>query len=432
MKILYILPGSGGSFYCENCIRDVALVKALRMKGHDVVMVPLSLPLFTDDPYITKGTPLFFGGINAYLQQTVPLFRRTPRWVDRLFDAPWLISVAAKFARTTRAKGLGNMTISMLRGQQGHQHKEVERLLTWLDHESTPDVIHVTNLLLLGLVRPLKQRLQAPVVCTTMDEDVWLDAMRHDHREACWDILREESRQVDAFVTVSRHYAYIMQNRLALQNGAISVIPIGIDAGGYSTTRTATAPTLGYLARTCEGLGLGTLIDAFIDLKRDELLLRDLRLRVMGGYTGDDRKFIRQQKEKLSEQGMLEDVEFIAELDRESRMRFLESLSVLSVPIPEGEAFGTFIIESLAAGVPVVQPRVGGFTEVVEETGGGILYDPDDPDALRSALFDLLTDEERAHALGSRGRGCVVRDFTITRMVEETIKLYERVAADAQ
>lgn len=432
MKILYILPGSGGEFYCENCIRDVALVKALRLKGHDVVMVPLYLPLFTDDPFIAKDTPTFFGGVNAYLQQKIPLFRHTPRWVDRLFDAPWLIAFAATRAGTTRAKGLGDMTISMLRGPDGHQAKELNRLLSWLDHEPHPDVIHITNLLLLGLARPLKQKLQAPVVCTTMDEDVWLDAMTDGSRATCWELLRRESRQVDGFVTVSRYYADLMQDRLALQNGAINVIPIGIDAGGYSTTRTATTATLGYLARTCESLGLGMLIDAFIELKRDERLLRDLRLRVMGGYTGDDAKFIRQQKEKLTVRGMIHDVEFLSELDRESRMRFFESLTVLSVPIPEGEAFGTFIIESLAAGVPVVQPRVGGFTEVVEETGGGVLYDPEEPGALKQALYDLLTDEERAHALGSRGRGCVVRDFTIARMVDQTIALYERVAGDTR
>ena len=177
MRITQILPGSGGTFYCENCMRDSALARHLIQSGHDVTLMPMYLPIYSDDPALAEGTPIFFGGINAYLQQKLPIFRHTPRWLDRLFDARWVLQIAAKRAGSTRASDLGDMTFSMLQGSEGHQAKEVERMLTWLEAQPTPDVIHVSSVLLLGLAPEIKRRLSAPLVYTSMDEDTWLDEL---------------------------------------------------------------------------------------------------------------------------------------------------------------------------------------------------------------------------------------------------------------
>ena len=156
MKIVHIVPGSGGTFYCENCMRDNALVKALRRMGHDVVMVPLYLPMFADDPELSEDVPVFFGGINVYLQQKLALFRKTPRWLDRLADARWILELAARKAGTTRAAGLGDMTLSMLRGADGNQAKELDRLIKWLAENERPDIVHLSNALLIGLARRIR------------------------------------------------------------------------------------------------------------------------------------------------------------------------------------------------------------------------------------------------------------------------------------
>src|SRR6185436_12737126 len=87
MRLIYLTPGTG-SFYCGTCMRDNALVTALRRLGHDATLVPLYLPLTLDEPDASAGTPLFMGGVNVYLQQKSALFRKTPRWIDRFFDAP--------------------------------------------------------------------------------------------------------------------------------------------------------------------------------------------------------------------------------------------------------------------------------------------------------------------------------------------------------
>ena len=49
MKIVHIVPGSGGTFYCQNCMRDNELIKAFKALGHDIYMVPMYLPLSIED-----------------------------------------------------------------------------------------------------------------------------------------------------------------------------------------------------------------------------------------------------------------------------------------------------------------------------------------------------------------------------------------------
>lgn len=106
MKIIQITPGAGGNFYCENCLRDNALVLELRRLGHETLMVPLYLPLATDGPDATEGAPLFFGGISVHLAERSAFFRKAPRWFRRLLDSPRLLKWAAKRAEMTTFKYL--------------------------------------------------------------------------------------------------------------------------------------------------------------------------------------------------------------------------------------------------------------------------------------------------------------------------------------
>ena len=103
----------------------------------------------------------------------------------------------------------------------------------------------------------------------------------------------------------------------------------------------------------------------------------------------------------------------------------------MCVPVPGGEAFGTYMLESMAAGVPVLQPREGAFPEAIELTGGGELYAPDRPGALAAALRSLLSDPQRVRELGRRGREKVSAEFGIDRMARETVALYRDALAAA-
>ncbi len=429
MKIVMIVPGSGGTFYCENCLRDTALIQALRRRGHDVVMVPMYLPFFTDEPGVAGESPVFFGGINVYLQEKCALFRYAPVWLKRWLDAPWLLGRLARRSGSTRAYGMGRMTLSMLQGMEGHHAAELERMVEWLAREGKPDVVQISTALLIGLARRLRERLGAPVVCLLQDEDTWLDALDDPYKDLCWNAIRDRLKDVDGWVAVSQYYADFFARRTGLADKALSVVYPGIDPSGYGERADVPVDpvrplTIGYLSKMTESLGLGVLVEAFMLLKANPRF-KDLRLRAMGGLLGgEDTAFVGRLKAQLAAQGMLNDVEFRPELDRASRIEFLRTLTVLSVPAPDGAAFGTFLLESMAAGVPVVQPKSGAFPEIIEATGGGLCYTPGTPAGLAEALEQLLGDPDRVAELGQRGRLAVLAQFTVEQMAEKMIKAY--------
>jgi glycosyltransferase involved in cell wall biosynthesis len=403
-------------------MRDGALVQALRSAGEDVVMVPMYLPMFTDGNPIQEDTPVFFGGINVWLQQQVPLFRKTPRWLDRLFDSKWMLRRAARMEGSTSASDLGPMTLSMIEGSGGNQKKEVERLVEWLAEHERPDVVHISNVLLIGLAGEIKAKLKVPVVCSLQDEDWWLDGINPPHNEACWEAIRARTGDVDRFVAVSAWFADRMSERLRVPRDLIDVVHVGIDLKGFeSAPLDFNPPVLGYLSRMNPTLGIDKLVDAFIELKKVQGL-ESLKLKATGGAVGDDLKCVEAQKKKLARAGLSDDAEFIGDFTREERLAFLKTISVMCVPVEQGEAFGSFIVESLAAGVPVVQPKAGAFPELIDATGGGVVYDD-----LTASLKALLLNPEHARELGRKGRTAVLEKFSIEIMAQNIISTYREL-----
>lgn len=429
MKIIHIIPGTGGTFYCQNCIRDVALVRALKSMGHDVLVVPMYLPIRFDAGTMSSDAPVFFGGINVYLQQQFPVFRKTPHWLDRLLDSRWILQLAAAREGTTEAAGLGPMTLSMLQGAKGNQAKELHRLIDWLKQNEKPDVVHFSNALLLGLAGELKEALDVPLVCTLQDEESWLDHINPPHDRLCWEALAECAAVVDAFIVVSNWYAEEMMRRMPLAREKVRVVPLGIELEGRAPGPQAfDPPVLGYLSKMTASLGLGRLTDVFIQLKQKPAL-HALQFRATGGALGADADYVAGLEKRMAEHGFGQDAAFLREFDGAARHQFLQELSVLSVPAMQGEAFGMFLLEAMAAGVPVVQPNLGAYPEVIEATGGGLIYEPGAPDALAEALQALLLDPARARELGRRGREAVFANFGIGRMAADFADVYQSLMA---
>ena len=428
MKIVQICPSSGDSFYCENCLRDAALVKALRRLGHDVLMVPLYLPLSADQTEQLSNAPIFFGGINVYLQQKLALFRKTPRWIDRWFDARPLLAWAGRKAGMTNARDLGETTISMLLGEDGQQVKELDRFVDWLQTEpQKPDIVCLSNILLAGMARRIKERLGVPVVCLLQDEDGFLDGLTSPYAEQAWEIARERARDIDAFLAVSKYFADVMSVRLGSHAARMHVAYLGVELNEY--VRSDNKPgvlTIGFLSRTCPDRGLERLVDAFILLKRKEKL-RSAKLRICGGRMTCDESFLERLRGKLGSAGVLGDVDFLPAFDRPSKLEFLRSLSVLSVPEERPVAYGLYVLEALAMGVPVVEPAIGCFPETLALTGGGVLYEPNTAEKLAEAVEPLLLDAHAAQRLGAEGRAGVTRFFEIGRTAGEMTRIYERI-----
>ncbi len=429
MKIVQLIPGAGNTFYCENCLRDNGLARVLRKLGHDVLPVPLYLPILTDEPSVRlDDVPIFFGGINVYLQQKSALFRKTPRWIDRVFDSPKLLGWAASKASMTNAEDLAETILSMLRGEEGRQVKELERLVAWLSSRESPDVVHFSNALLLGMVRRIKEELNVPVVCSLQDEDIFVDVLPESQRQIIWETLSQRAADVDAFIAVSNYYKDFMCKRLGIPDDRVHVVYNGINLEGYEPAASPlTPPVIGYLERQCRDKGLHTLAEAFVILRRRDRV-QNLKLRVAGGKTGDDEPFLREISQRLDEEGLSDDVEFLPNLSREDKLAFLQTLSIMSVPAEHKEAFGVYVIEALASGVPVVQPRQGAFPELLEATGGGILYEPNDAEALATAIEKLLLNPEHARELGRRGRKAVLKNFSVERMAYDVVRVLEKVA----
>lgn len=424
MKVVQLIPGTGGAFYCQNCMRDAALVRALRSRGVEVTLVPLYLPLNVDAEGLEEHAPVFFGGINVYLQQKFSLFRKTPRWLDKVFDSGWMLRQAAAREGSMSTAKLGDMTLSMLQGRDGNQRKEIERLTQWLKERQKPDLIHASDSLLLGVATELRNTLGVPLVCTLQDEHTWLDALSEPYRSQCWETMSAQARDVDGFIAVSNWYADEMSRRMRIPRDKITVAPVGMELDDIQPAQAPPdPPAIGYLSRLTKSLGVGLLVEAFIQLK-ERGGIPGLKLRLTGGQTAEDTPFLHDIRAELRRHAIDKDFEIVEHFDRHSRHEFLRSLSVLSVPVPGGEAFGTFIIEALACGVPVVQPAAGAFPEIIEKIGGGIIYDPRTEDGLTNALEQLLLDPIRAHELGRKGRDGALAEYSVQKTMENVVAVY--------
>jgi glycosyltransferase involved in cell wall biosynthesis len=429
VNIVQITPGAGG-MYCGGCFRDNALVAVLRKLGHDTLMLPLYLPLTLDEQDQSAGTPIFFSGVNVYLEQKLPWFRVAPVWLHRALASPKLLKLLGRMAGNTRAEEVGELTVSMLRGEEGNQAREVDELVAWLKASHPRDVLSLSNVLLVGMARRLKRELNVPIVCMLQGEDTFLDGLPEAQRAMAWKILSERASDIDLFIAPSHYFGELMAKRLNLPVDQVRVVYNGINLEGYETARpqvkVGRAPILGYFARMCPEKGLGLAVDVFIELKRRGLI-PNLKFRVGGGCGPGDEPFVEEQKGRLEEAGVLADVTFFPNVNRAEKISFLESLDVFSTPALYGEAFGLYVIEAMAAAVPVVQPRHAAFPEIIEATGGGVIAEPN-ATALVMALEDLLLNPLCARALGETGRHAVLQHFNVQRMAEGVLDVYRDAA----
>ncbi len=392
------------------------MARELIAQGHDAVLLPMYLPLTLDEAPANPGAPIFYGGISVYLQQKFAWFRTAPRWVDAFLNHPALLRWVGKYSGMTSGADLGALTHSMLLGDDGRQNRELEHLVDWLVAQGRPDAIWLSTGLLVGLARRLRAALRVPVICSLQGEDSFLDGLAEPWRTRCWELLRARAGDVQRFIAPSRYYGDLMGARLGLDSSQWRVIYNGINLDGLAPVAPLAEPAvIGYLARMTEGKGLGLVVDAFILLKlRGRFPMAVLRC--AGAMTSADEGYVRRLQLKLNAAGCSGDVEFLSNVTREGKAEFLRSLSLLSVPATYGEAFGLYLIEALAAGVPLVQPQCAAFPEIVEATGGGLLYDADDAEGLVKMWELLLGDPVLARDLGRRGRAVVEKDFSVTAM----------------
>ncbi|MEI6674999.1 MAG: glycosyltransferase family 4 protein [Verrucomicrobiota bacterium] len=377
LNIVFLTPGTGG-WYCGACMRDNALAKALHAAGHEVSLLPMYLPLQLDEEMLEspRAMPVFFGGINIYLQQKFALFRHTPAWLDKLLNHPRLLRKAAGHSHMTSARDHGELTLAMLRMGDSSLDKELDKLCAWLEQER-PDILCLSTALQAGMIRELKRRLGGvKVICCFQGEDTFLDSLPAPYRNACWRNLAARVRDADRLISPSAFYADLMQRRLGPAALTIEVMANGINLDGYAPLLSKPGPpVIGFLARMCREKGLDIMVEAFIYL-RMVLGHPDARLHLAGAATADNQPLIESLQQRLAAVGLTDQVQWQTNISRAAKIAMLRSLSLFSVPVTYPEAFGLYVIEAMAAGVPVVQPATAAFPEIVARAGVGVLVSP--------------------------------------------------------
>ena len=426
-RIAYFASGAAG-MYCGSCLRDNRLAATLIEQGRDVVLMPLYTPLRTDERDVSH-LPVHYGGINVYLQQKSGLFRRLPAFLSRMLDSPIILNFLSRWSGSVDARSLGPLTVSVLKGEHGAQVHELDRLLAALS-SLKPDLVHLPTLPFIGVARRIKETLGVPVFCTLSGEDIFLDELAEPHRTEAFSLIREQARFVDVFVSTTKYYAAHCVDHFSLPAERVCAVPMGIRVEDFSpakSPRQGRQMTIGYLARICREKGLSDLCEAFVLLRRQG---RDCFLRIAGYLSPAQEKFLKGLKDYLNQPATQGHFEIVGEVSRSGKIEFLQSIDVFSVPTVYHEAKGLYVLESMACSVPVLQPRNGSFPELIEATGGGLLFDASGgPEALAQALGHLIDHPEERRDMGERGMRAVRTSFNDKVMAEKTWELYERCLA---
>ena len=428
MRILSITAGAA-EMYCGSCLRDNALAAELLARGHEVTLLPLYTPTLTDEPNVSRSDVLF-GGISMYLQQYSSLFRRTPRFLDRLCDSPRIIKAFANRSVSTDPRLLGELTISMLEGPSGVLRKEFDKLLEWIADEPLPDIINLPNSLLIGLAHPLAKALGRPICCTLQGEELFLSGLPEPYRTRSLDLIRRQVKEVDLFIAISEYCATFMADHLRIPDERIAVVPLGVNATNYQQRENVDDIfRVGYLARVAPEKGLHLLAEAFHRFRKCAPAAH-VRLEVAGYLAPEHKGYLADVRAFLNQAGIAEDFSYHGAVNLDEKMTFLRRLDVLSVPAVYDDPKGLFILEALASGVPVVQPRRGAFVEIVERTGGGLLVNADDPESLADGLEQLWRDRARREELGRTGYERVRTQHSIQYSADCLLKVYDRVLSE--
>lgn len=413
-------------------MHDNTLARALIAQGVDVQLIPLYTPIRTDETDVTVDR-VFFGGVNVFLQEKVPLFRYLPRFFDWWFDSPWLIRWVTSGAADTDPKLLGGLTVSMLQGKAGHQAKEVAKLCEYLQKEVSPDAVVLTNMLIAGCVPEIKRETGARVFVTLQGDDIFLDGLVDPYKSQAFAEIKKLINDVDGFLTHSQFYAEYMSDYFGIPLERFRVTRLGVDTADFEQNQSqgsSTAPMrIGYLARLAPEKGLHVLVDAFIRFR--ELALKEndsisqTELSIAGWLGSQHQSYVDEQFEKLNKAGLGDAWKYVGAVDRNEKVDFLRKLTVLSVPTVYREPKGLFALESMAAGVPVVQPEHGAFPELIAQSGGGVLVRPEDPEHLAETLLHILTDHSHRASLANSGREHVLSKRNASAMAREFITAIE-------
>ena len=409
MNIVFLTPGTGHT-YCENCLHDSMLARELIRQSHDVRMYPLYLPLVTDTPDPTADKPVSLGGVNMYLRDQLPLWRKLPDWMTRALDNRSVLEKASRRMGMTSPADLGKATVAMLSRSTQPPQSDLQQLIESIRSEGRPDVIVLSNIMLVGMARHLADALDCTIACQLQGEDQFLDALPEPWSEDAWSLIRNQLDAVGHLISPSRSYASTLARRLSIPIWRISVVPSAIDLDGYPDSASVPdIPTICFMSRIAPEKGIEPLIRAFAGLH--QTMPDPIRLVIAGTLAAHEQGFLKQMQELAAESGIQQSIRFETDVSRSRKIEILSGSTVLSVPLLYEDAFGLFIPEAWAAGTPVVMPATGASVELIEDSGAGTLYS--DQDQLAETLSRYLSSPGRALDEGNKGIALARSRFSV-------------------
>ncbi len=390
MKIV-ILAAGAGAMYCGACARDAALAKTFSAQGHEAWVIPLYTPMRLEEAELLPTHPVLFGGVSAYLRETVKGFDRWPKGLVKLLDHPKLLAWAGKFAVKTQASGLGPMTCSMLEGLAGKHRDEIARVAA-LVAEEKPDLIIVSNSLLSGIIPALKAASQAKVLCQVQGEDGFLAELPEQWRGKALALMRVNSEAADGLVAPCRSHAAEMAKLLSCPLERFQVMPH--PAPSRPLLPQPSGPfTLGYLSSIRRAKGLDLLLESFRDIPENWRL-------IVGGRVLEPAFY----KEVLAlAQPLGSRIEFLGEVPPSEKEAFFRRIDLFVLPSRLNESRGVAAMEALSYGRCILVPRSGIFSEWEEEGCPGVLcFEPGSVEGMLRVIEEV--ERGRLAEMGPLGR----------------------------
>ncbi|MCS7026414.1 MAG: glycosyltransferase family 4 protein [Bryobacteraceae bacterium] len=426
---IYAFTAGAAQMYCGSCLRDNALAAQLKADGHDVVLMPVYTPTLVDEENVSSSDHVFFGGISVYLQQVSRLFRKTPWFLDRLWDSTLTLRLASKRSIPVNPRFLGEMTVSMLEGPAGPYRKEFEKLARYLERMEKPDVATLPNSLLIGMAKPVREALGCPVYVTLQGEDLFLENLEEPFRSRALQLIRSQVDQPEGFIAVSEFGARLMAAYLGISSQRMHIVPLGVNTSDLQMReeRNDGVFRIGYLARVAPEKSLHQLCEAYYWMRR-EGGLPPSRLEAAGYLAPEHKPYLKTIEKQMKAWGLEAEFHYHGALDRLRKIEFLRSLDVMCVPSIYAETKGLYVLEAMACGVPVVSPNHGSFPEMIHRTGGGLLAEPNHPVSFGRELLRLYQDQALRRWLGERGYRGVRQHYTKEQMAQKAVAVLSGVS----
>jgi glycosyltransferase involved in cell wall biosynthesis len=400
MRIAYLVAGAG-RMHCGACAHDFLMVSHLRKLEHDVRVLPLYTPFWSDLGSLSDEAPVYMGGIGLYLRTMRPRLARLLHPLRKMLDSRFALSMATRRAIQTDARELGPLTLSVLQGLQGPHAEEFGRVMAILERQPRPEAVILTNSLFAPFAPMIRKQLQVPVITHFQGEDSFVMSLPDPYCEQAIALLRQSAEALSGVICPSDSGMQQASLLLQLPREKLHIVPAPVDMSHFAVRKEAPAEpfTVGYLSVVRPAKGLDVLIRAMQQL--GDSTTAPLRLLIAGQVL--DAAYAKEMRRLAQTLVPRVIVEFMGEVTQEEKARLIHRSHIFCMPTRIHEARAMAAMEAMACGVPVAVPRLGVLPELVA-AGGGFVYEPEDAPSLAQVLRRVLGNRELLAAASAQAQ----------------------------